>query len=189
MRILLTGTPGVGKTRIANILAKKLSARVVSITDILKRHKLYSKFDKKNQAYVADLKKLTSVLRKVLNRARNNIIIEGHLGCELKLPVELVIVLRCHPLVLWKRLKKRDYSFNKIVQNVQAEMLDYCTLKAEKNYQNVIEIDSTHDTKHTAEKLLRALKNKKTEKISWLPEALNNKKLIKILSTNHWTEP
>ena len=44
--IALTGTPGTGKSSIAKKLAKKLGYELIDLNDVIKKKKLYEKYDK-----------------------------------------------------------------------------------------------------------------------------------------------
>ena len=110
------------------------------MNEILKEKKLYSKIT--NGEYVADFRKLKTHLNALLKE--KNIILESHLLCDLKLEADLVIVLRCNPKELEKRLFKRKYSKTKLKENVLSEILDYCYINALKNYgSKVMQLEST----------------------------------------------
>ncbi len=153
MKIVITGTPGTGKTIVADILGKALKKRVIHINDFAKKNKLL--MGKSRGSYVVDLKKL----RKKLLKADG--VLESHLLCEFPLPNATVFVLRCDPKVLAHRLLKRKYPRQKIRENLEVEALDYCTINAEKNYNKVYDIDTTHRTiGQVVKKMLAILKKK-----------------------------
>lgn len=56
MKIFLTGTPGVGKTTVSKLLAKKLSAKVININELVKEKSLYIGLDEKRNSVIVDLK-------------------------------------------------------------------------------------------------------------------------------------
>lgn len=136
MRIIITGTPCTGKTSVSEILGKKLKIPVAHVTELVKTKKLGRK---KGGEIEVNLSKLKKELLKT------NGIIEGHLLCEFGLPNSIVFVLRCDPRVLEKRMKKRGYLKKKIKENLECEALDYCTIRAEKNYgrKKVFDVDAT----------------------------------------------
>ncbi|MBY8982576.1 MAG: AAA family ATPase, partial [Candidatus Lokiarchaeota archaeon] len=41
--------------------------------------------------------------------------------------IDFVIILRCHPDVLLERLERRNYKREKILENIQAEILGNCS--------------------------------------------------------------
>lgn len=154
MRIIITGTPGTGKSTVADILGKTLKLGVVHVSQFAKKEKLIT--GKRNGSYIVDLKKL----RKKLLKKKG--IIESHLLCEFPLPRSIVFVLRCNPRVLVKRLKKRRYSKRKTRENLECEALDYCTINAETHYNRVYDVDTTKLTaEKTAKKIIAIMQKKK----------------------------
>ncbi len=176
--ILITGVPGTGKTTVAKLLSEKTGAALLDINKLVSALKLYSSIDETDNAKVVRLKELASELSAAIKSelASRDVIVEGHLGCEMKLPVAKAIVLRCEPKTLRSRLSSRDYSAEKISQNALSESLDYCTVMSEKNYgkRKVWELDTTKRTpKQVADECEKIMlgKKKKKEKVSW-PDAL-----------------
>ena len=161
MKIVITGTPGTGKTIVADILGKALKQRVVHINDFAKKNKLF--IGKARGSYVVDIKKLKRKLANVDG------ILESHLLCEFSLSDSIVFVLRCDPKVLARRLQKRKYLRKKIKENLEVEALDYCTIKAEKNYDKVYDVDTTHrPINQVVKKILAILKKKsKADKVDF----------------------
>lgn len=150
-KIIITGTPGVGKTTVAKLLAKKTRLKYFSANSYLRKNEGIKK-------HVANLKKLLP-LKKIRG------IIEGHLCCEVKL-YKKIFVLRLDPKILEKRLKKRKYSRKKIHDNVLSEILDYCLIVSEKKYDKVIQINCT---RKTSEKIVKEiLEEKNSANPNWL---------------------
>jgi len=59
------------------------------------------------------------------------------------------------------RLQKRKYLRRKIKENLEVEALDYCTIKSEKNYKKVYDVDTTNRTiRQVVEKIIHILKKK-----------------------------
>jgi adenylate kinase len=143
--ILITGVPGTGKTSLARALSEKSGASLIDINKLVGVLKLYSEVDKEDGAKVARLGDLQKELADAIKAEKGSVVVEGHLGCEMKLPVQRVLVLRCDPKALRLRLSPRRYSPEKVSENAMAEALDYCTLLAEKNFgkAKVWEIDTT----------------------------------------------
>jgi len=173
-RVLVTGVPGCGKTTLSKLWCKKYGWKYISLNEIVKTKKLYSKIDS-DGARVADLVHLEAEVNRILSKTDKPVIIDGHLGCDLHLNAELIIVLRLNPKILKKRLTARKYSFEKIAQNVEAEILDYCAILSGKNYPKLktFEIDATYKSRtsilNQMKLLLRAKKSRKgaNPKIDW----------------------
>ncbi len=168
MKIIITGTPGTGKTTIAKKLAKKLKIPYISLTEIAK------KIEENGECDVRKLEKILELPEKY--------VLEGHLACEFKIDFDIIIVLRCPPQELKKRLEKRGYSKSKIAENLYAEALDYCALNSEKNYGKVAEVSTNKTIQETLKQIMDIINNKSEgEKIdysSWIVEGLDEGKKI-----------
>jgi len=158
MIISITGTPGTGKTQAGKELAKLMNANLISLSSIEKRMK--SPLDKKRKVKIIDIKELAKRTEKLMKPGIN--IFEGHLSHFLK--PDIIIVLRCRPDVLEKRLKKRRYSKAKILENIQSEILDSSTIEALENCKKVYEIDTTEKTSKNTVKLIKKFIDAKDKK-------------------------
>jgi adenylate kinase len=114
--IALTGSPGSGKSSIAE-LAKSSGWEVISVEKLAEKHGLLGEFDKNDQAKEIDIEKL----RKSLGRINGPLIIDGHLSHYLE--VDAIIILRCKPSILRERLQQRGYPEWKIESNVEWEII------------------------------------------------------------------
>ncbi len=171
MIVALTGTPGTGKTSVSEILRKKGYA-VVDLNRVVKQHNFVFDYDKERKCRVADIKKIDDYIQK---QNKNPIIVEGHIAHLLS--VDTVIVLRCSPRILSKRLKKKKYDKKKILENAEAEAVDAVTVEALERCKNVYEIDTTKITQEKVaedvEKILGGkFKNYKVGNVDWSEEIL-----------------
>jgi len=149
MRIIITGTPGTGKSQIARSLAKKLGLKLIDIKEIVKLKKLLEKH------HEVDIKKLSRALAPLIKKNKNGFVIEGHLACEMKIPADYIVILRSSPKILRARFTKRGYSEKKISENIEAELLDYCAQRIDavygreknpkriKNMPRILELDTS----------------------------------------------
>jgi len=175
--LLLTGVPGTGKTTAAKLLSQKTGAALIDINKLAEVLKLYSGVDETDGAKVVRLKELQGELSSSIKSEKRSLIVEGHLGCEMKLPVAKVIVLRCEPKTLRARMSSRNYPAEKIASNALSEALDYCTVWSERNYgkKKVWEIDTTGRTPAEVvamlQKIVSGKMKKKPPSVSF-PEAL-----------------
>ncbi len=171
MKIAITGVPTVGKTSISRRLARELKYKYMSINDLAEKLKAYIGYDKKRQSKILNMSKL----RKAINEMKDNIILDGHTSHDFD--VNIVIVLRCDPKILQKRLKKK-YPRNafKVQENIDSELLGVITSEAIKYHDSVYEIDTTNikikDVVSIALGILKDKKGYEYGKIDWLEREL-----------------
>ena len=141
--IIITGTPGTGKTVLAKKLANLLNFTYIDVNQIIKSNKLKSNYDKKRSTYIINTNKLNRILIDLIKNSNRSLIIDSHLShCLPNKLVNLCIVTKCNLKVLVKRLKKRKYNFNKIRENMDSEIFDICLNEAVEDKHNVMIIDT-----------------------------------------------
>lgn len=118
VRVALTGTPGVGKTTIAAVMARD-GWSVVDVKAWAHREGCVVGRDEEDAADVIDVEALAG---RVPPDDGSRVVYEGHLSHLL--PVDEAWVLRCDPEVLQARLATRGYPARKVAENVEAEALD-----------------------------------------------------------------
>ena len=126
--ILITGTPGVGKTTIAKELASKMNVNYLGISDLVKKEKLYIELDSERNSLIVDIKKVKKKVNQIVVDSELSFIIEGHFVGDVvpKTLVDMIIVLRKNPHELKVILESRGYTEKKVYENLQAEILDVC---------------------------------------------------------------
>ena len=138
--VAISGTPGTGKTTIAKVVKEKLKLKghdfnLISVNDLAKRENLILGFDEKRKCEIVDVESLM----KINIGSFKPCILEGHLSHFLK--ADVVFVLRCDPAVLKERLKKKGWSKEKILENLEAEITDVILNEAiEIHRKNVFEV-------------------------------------------------
>lgn len=146
MIILITGTPGVGKTTVSSILVDKLEACPVSINELVNKKHLYTGIDEERGYKIVDLDALFNemdTLIKKIDDPQKHVVVEGHLS-HLFENSDAVIVLRANPDVLRDRMKTRGWKAAKIRENIEAEAIDVCSYEAfEIHGDKVNEIDTS----------------------------------------------
>jgi adenylate kinase len=172
--IIITGTPGTGKTSVSKILADKLSIPLIAVNDLVDQKHIYTGYNRDKGYKEVDLDDLSEELKHVVEASENKgLIIEGHLSHHFKYDelIDNVIILRARPDILTKRLKTRNWSDSKIHENIEAEALDICTFEAVERYDNKVnEIDTTNITmQEVANQIIAII----TGEISFPPGNLN----------------
>ncbi len=130
----ITGTPGTGKSAVAAELGRR-GHTVVHITEIVQPYAIGD--DEERDTQVIDVDRLVKEFEPVDG------FIEGHFAHLL--PCDRIVVLRCRPDELKKRLGKRMYHAEKIRENMDAEALDVCLIETVETYNplHILELDST----------------------------------------------
>lgn len=144
--IVIGGTPGTGKTRIAKILASKLRVEAVSLGELAEQEGCVSARDKARDTGIINEDCLVEAILDIVDDRSKRIIIEGHyVDLVPNDSVEIAVVLRTHPETLRERLLERGYSKAKIDENIEAEVLGVCQLDALDAFgeEKVFEIDTT----------------------------------------------
>ncbi|HLC39508.1 MAG TPA: adenylate kinase family protein [archaeon] len=172
MIVTISGVGGVGKTTVTKLLVKKLKWRLVRPDDIAKKKKLYAGFDKERKSWIVNLEKLGKELRKI-EKKEKNVLVESLYAHFFE--ADIVIVLRCRPEVLEKRLKKKYDWPTKIVENKEAEMIGVITQEAVERHgrSKVYELDTTRATPmQTVGQMMEIIKGGgkkyKAGRIDWL---------------------
>lgn len=148
MIFAITGTPGTGKTSVCGILKEtprySRQYKIIDVNKLVLDEKLYTGKDEARDTYEADMDKLEERVKPEIQKMPLgvDVIMEGHLSHLL--PADAVIVLRAHPVALRKRLgNRKNYSFQKVKENSDAEALDVILVESFERNKNVFEINTT----------------------------------------------
>ena len=187
--ILVTGTPGVGKTTVSHKLASKLDAVYIGITELVKKKKLITSVDEDRRTLIADTEKVSKQLQETLAKTEGSIIIEGHYAVDVvpKKDVNTVFVLRRDPRELKGAMEKRGYGEKKLWENLAAEILDVCLWDALSacGSDKVCEIDvSSKTVEAVVEEMILLLEEKKDCRfgiVDWLGKLENEGQLKEFL--------
>ncbi|WP_137286770.1 adenylate kinase family protein [Halorussus salinisoli] len=136
MRVIVTGTPGTGKT--SAVEALDTDREIVHLNDLIRDEELWEERDEERDSLVADLDAVAERLA-----GRDDLLVESHLAHHLD--AERVVVLRCQPEELERRLTERGESETKARENAESEALDVILSEAVNRHgvENVYEIETT----------------------------------------------
>lgn len=138
--IFISGTPCTGKTTVSELLSNKLNWKLVKINDLAISNNLVLGIDENKGYKIIDIDALNESLSDIIS-VSDNLIVEGHLS-HLCSGADKLIILRCRPEILEKRLALRNYSDVKIHENLEAEALGVCSAESLEIYENnVYELD------------------------------------------------
>jgi adenylate kinase len=177
MIIVVTGTPGVGKSTVSKLLALRLGAVHIDLSELALREKLTLGWDEERKTAIADIEQLKKLLEERFSSSSEHpLVVEGHYASDVVPPNEasFIFVLRKDPWKLKKGLESRGYSMEKVMENIEAEVLDVCLAEAVAAYgeNRVSEIDVTDKTTEAiVEKIVSIIKEDKSTgvgKVDWL---------------------
>ncbi len=184
--ILISGTPGTGKTTIAQYLKKKYSANVLNLTELAIQKDFILEIDEERQTKIVDLKKLLPFLESFIPSHQDNLIIEGHYADVVPDHLTSVfIILRTEPHILEKRLKEKKFSPSKILENIQSEILGACTSAALETHERekIYEVDTSNSPVDETIKTIQFLIERKPPtnigKINWMRKLEESNELLR----------
>ncbi|XP_044539240.1 adenylate kinase isoenzyme 6-like [Gracilinanus agilis] len=131
--ILLTGTPGVGKTTLGKELASRTILKYVNVGNLASEGQLCDGFDEEYECPILDEDRVVDELENKMKGGR--VIVDYH-GCDFfpELWFHIVFVLQTDNSVLYTRLEKRGYSVKKLQDKVQCEIFQILYEEAMASY-------------------------------------------------------
>lgn len=143
MSILITGTPGTGKTTLAKELSKALSIPHIEVSKYIKTHKFYQEYNADYDTLILDDENEDKLLDNLEQELKKPHVIDFHTS-ELfpKRWFDIVVVLRVKTDVLFDRLVQRGYEERKVQENVECEIMNVCLDEALECYDDVLVLDN-----------------------------------------------
>ncbi len=190
LKIIVSGTPGVGKHTISLELSKLLNGfPILDINKVVLTENLFiysSEFETE-----IDVTKVYNSLKLLLSTKEYvNAIIVGHLAPYVLDPllIDFVVILRRNPFELKRIYEKRAYSEKKISDNLISEILGIISYDFLKkfNKKNIIELEIIENVLPSvyAQKIIDMYNNKNLREfgmIDWLSIAQTNPQMFKFL--------
>lgn len=136
--ILITGTPGVGKTATASLIAEKTGLRHINVGELIKQHKCHDGHDDVLDTHILDEDKLLDLMEIIFQECAEEgvgIVADYH-SCELfpERWFDLILVLRTNTEALFDRLTERGYNERKRNENLEAEIMQVVLEEARESY-------------------------------------------------------
>lgn len=162
MKLAITGTPGVGKTTVAEMVSDLTGWPLLDTNKLLTTDYVVEK-DVDREAFMVDIERAASE-----TKLPADCVLDGHLSHFFS--VDFVIVLRCRPKELQMRLESKVWAQAKVEENIEAEAMDMISDEARKLHKNVADIDTTGDMpKKTAQRVVNTVSGKlPAERLSFL---------------------
>ncbi|KAG7194172.1 factor activating pos9 [Scheffersomyces spartinae] len=164
--IIITGTPGCGKTSHCEALISGLnnddSYSHINVSDFAKENKCFESYDQVLDTHVVDEDKLLDLLEVELEKGGR--IVDWHC-CDVfpERLIDLVVVLRSDNSNLFDRLSKRGYNEIKLQENLDCEIMEVILNEAREGYQPEIvialESNSAEDMDENVDRILAWIDN------------------------------
>ena len=167
MRLIITGSPGVGKHTIAKEILNHLKLSFLDINKIAKDSGLFEFNENSNDVDVKELEKIIN------QKISDSSLVVGHLAPYVVSPekIDKVIVLRKNPYDLFEIYEKRGYSKKKSKENVGSEVLGIIAHDSISRFgEKVFQLNTTKKSvKEILDLILNILKNNySSEEVDWL---------------------
>eukprot|EP00668_Euglena_longa_P015024 GGOE01019071.1.p2 GENE.GGOE01019071.1~~GGOE01019071.1.p2 ORF type:complete len:182 (-),score=72.89 GGOE01019071.1:567-1091(-) len=163
--VLVTGTPGVGKTTFAAMLAEETSFTHVNVGDLIKERGLHDGWNADFDCFDLNEDKVCDEMEPMMVEGRK--IVDFH-TCDFfpERWFHLVVVLRASTTQIYDRLTARGYSEKKRTENVEAEIMNVVIDEAREGYRAEVVLELPSNTteemeanvervKHLLEQMLR----------------------------------
>lgn len=145
--ILVTGTPGVGKSHLCKRLAEQLDFKWQNVSDIATEQGFVEEYDEEFECPVLDEDKLLDHLEPIMQQGGN--IVEYH-SSEFfpERWFQVIYVVRCATSLLYERLQDRGYNEAKVKSNMECEIFQIPLDEAKDSYRSELihELQSDKDS-------------------------------------------
>lgn len=131
--ILVTGTPGTGKTQTSQLAAEQTGLTHLNVGDLVRKHECFESRDEDFDTFIVDEDKLCDVMEPIMESGGN--IVDYHSGEFFpERWFDLILVLRTSTEILYDRLTERGYNEKKRAENVECEIMQVVLEEARESY-------------------------------------------------------
>jgi adenylate kinase len=143
--MLVTGTPGVGKTTIAAEVARELGLRHVEVGAFARERDLVDSYDEKLDCHVVHEDAVLDALEPIM--AAGGVVVDHHSSDWFPQRwFQAIVVLRADTAVLYDRLEARGYAKLKLDHNMQAEIMQVVRDEAVASYPETPLLETANDS-------------------------------------------
>lgn len=160
--ILITGTPGVGKTTTSALAAELSGLEHINVGELVASKGLHDGWDDEFDCWTLDEDRVCDELEPTMQAGGN--IIDFH-TCDFfpQRWFDLVVVLRTDNTLLFDRLKGKGYKEKKISENIECEIMQVVLDEARDSYDEgviiVLDSNSSSQLESNAERIAGWVKN------------------------------
>lgn len=144
--ILVSGTPGAGKTEFSRKLSLFIRGKHLNVGKLLKKWG-FTTYNKENKEYLVGVNAFrNAILRQIkANSNEKYLIIDSHMSHYLSPKyADICVILTCKRLkTLKERLSRRRYSQSKIRDNLDSEIFQMCKVDSLEEGHQIFSIDSS----------------------------------------------
>eukprot|EP00700_Malawimonas_jakobiformis_P001595 EC721870.1.p1 GENE.EC721870.1~~EC721870.1.p1 ORF type:complete len:170 (+),score=36.32 EC721870.1:47-556(+) len=154
--ILITGTPGTGKTTLAERVAAATGLRHINVTELAKEKDYVEEYDEELDTFIIDEDKVCDELEPLMQMG--GCIIDYHTcGFFPERWFDRVFVTRTDNTLLFDRLAARGYNQRKVSENVTCEIMQVVLEEAAESYRHDILVELQSDNVTQMEQNIAAI--------------------------------
>lgn len=136
--VLITGTPGTGKTSLAVIIAERTGMKHINVGELITEHSCHDGRDEELSTNILDEDKLLDAMEVIIEEAAQEgqgIVADFHV-CEIfpERWFDVVLCLRTSTDILFDRLTARGYNEKKRSSNMEAEIMQVVLEESRESY-------------------------------------------------------
>ncbi|XP_015594523.1 adenylate kinase isoenzyme 6 [Cephus cinctus] len=156
--ILVTGTPGVGKSTMCRIVAERTGLTWLDVSKLAIDNKCLEEFDEEYQCPVLDEDKLLDGMESLMSKGGK---IVDYYGSDLfpERWFDIVFVLRTDNTILYDRLTARGYTGKKLEDNINCEIFQTALEEAKESYKEEIvhelQSNTSADTEENVQRIFQ----------------------------------
>eukprot|EP00252_Welwitschia_mirabilis_P003532 TRINITY_DN13595_c0_g1_i1.p1 TRINITY_DN13595_c0_g1~~TRINITY_DN13595_c0_g1_i1.p1 ORF type:complete len:176 (-),score=25.10 TRINITY_DN13595_c0_g1_i1:277-804(-) len=133
--ILVTGTPGTGKTTVCSLLAEdpQLNLHHINLSELVRQKNLHDGWDDEFESFIINEDLVNDELEASMEEGGN--IVDYH-GCDFfpERWFDCVVVLQTDNSILYDRLANRGYMGHKLQNNIECEIFQVLLEEAHDSY-------------------------------------------------------